>query len=513
MMTADPIDGRTTLVARGVTKSFNSNRALDNFDLTLSAGEVHALVGHNGSGKSTFIKVLAGFYVPESGEVEVVGEPLKFGDPTSSSTVGLSFVHQTLGLVPSLSVLENLHLGKSYDINFLGKVNWRREHETAAARLRDFGLGVDPRTRVGDLNTIERVEVAIVRALSESAGITTLVLDEATAALTDQEVNRLFATVRRVQAAGVSVLYVSHRLDELPQIADSITVMRDGKIVERGSMSEFTNSRLVRLIAGDAAPLAPRQTLSAQAIDKDAAPVLELRGVNGTVLRDVDLTGRQGEILGVVGLLGSGVEELVDVLVGRATATSGSLRISGRPARLGDVAAMARRHFNAVVGDKSERIIAELDLAENATLQVVKKFFVRGNLRTKKLRRRAAEILAEFKVQPAILDMVAGSLSGGNQQKLAIGRVLQAEPTTLLLEEPFHGVDVRGRQEIIAVLDAARRNGQLIVIVDSDLDEIVNICDTIVVLRNGQVAMIAEGDDKNKQRLLEACYGEMVDAK
>ena len=565
------------LVATDLTKAFSGNVALDSYSMQLSPGQVHALVGHNGSGKSTFIKMLAGYYVPDSGQITVGDQVLRPGDPTSSARAGLSFVHQTLGLVSSLSVLENLHLGKPYDVSMVGSINWRRERAAARTALGRFGLSVDPRVQVSRLSTVERVEVAIVRALLDGEAMTVLVLDEPTAALTNQEVRRLFDTIRRVTAAGVAVIYISHRIEEIPQIADMVTVLSDGRILARGPIDEFDVPRLVALMSTSAVtprsaangtgpvtsrspgsvpgpvplggatsgpigtgptvagpvgsgpiasgpiasgPIASGPLASGPAGSRaaaagsngsgpagDGAPVvLRLSGLSGRVLRDFDLEGRAGEIVGVVGLLGSGLEDLVAILAGKQDAVSGRLQIQGRPAPLGSLAELAGRGLRVVVGDKPERIVPDLSVGENATLSVISRFY-RGVLRLGALRRRARKTLADFRVLPPDPRLRAGSLSGGNQQKLAVAKALQPEPVVLLLEEPFHGVDVRGRADLAQILRGQAATGRLILVVDSDLDEIINIATTIIVLRGGATVLVAKPEQVDKRRLLEACYG------
>jgi ribose transport system ATP-binding protein len=499
------------LVADNLTKTFSGNIALDSFSIEIMPGQVHALVGHNGSGKSTFIKMLAGYYVPDGGQITVGGQVLRSGDPTSSAGAGLSFVHQTLGLVPTLSVLENLHLGKPYDVSVLGSINWGRERAAARAALERFGLSVDPRVPVARLTTVEQVEVAIVRALGGGA-MTVLILDEPTAALTDQEVRRLFATVRRITAEGVAVIYISHRLEEIPQIADVVTVLSDGRIIERGPIGQFDVPRLVALMSAGAAATAPAAGAGGPAgapgpAGEEAAVVLALTDLTGGVLQDFNLEGRAGDIVGVVGLLGSGLEELIAILAGRQDAVSGRLEIRGRLVPLGSLATLAARGLRVVIGDKSERIVPDLTVGENATLSVVSRFYRGGVLRLGRLRRQARRILGEFGVLPADPALRAGSLSGGNQQKLAVAKALQPGPDVLVLEEPFHGVDVRGRIELSQILRAQAAQGRLVLIVDSDLDEITSIATKIIVLRDGRTVLVAHEDEVDKRRLLEACYG------
>jgi ribose transport system ATP-binding protein len=498
-----------SLVASGVTKSFDGNVALDSFSLRLSKGEVHALVGHNGSGKSTFIKVLAGFHTPDAGEVSVGERKLIFGDPKSSLDVGLSFVHQTLGLVPELSVFENLHLGKPYAVNAIGIV--RRELEYARARqaLEQWGLALDPHVEVARLSSIERVEVALARALNSQDSISCVVLDEPTAALAQAEIDRLFAAIRRIKSSGVSVIYVSHRLDELPLIADAVSVLRDGQLVARGSIAEFDSRRLVGLIAasiGETQKEQPKLTVAPGVTDTPRA-LLQITDLRGEILAGINLEASSGEILGVFGLAGSGVEELVATLAGRSVPRSGTLAVDGREVRLGDVASLSRHGLRMIIGEKTERVIPTLTLAENATLAVLQRYFTRGTLRLRSLATRARQVLHLFGVNPAIPALFAGSLSGGNQQKLALARVVQGQPAVLVLERPFEGVDVGGRRELAALLRGECDQGRAVLLVDTDVEELLGLCDTITVLHEGAVSLRARGSSMKKSLIIEACYG------
>jgi ABC-type sugar transport system ATPase subunit len=515
---------RPGLRATGISKSFNGNRVLADLDLEIPEGTVHALLGHNGSGKSTFIKILAGYHEPDegSGSIVVDGREIVSGDPDSTRAAGVTFVHQTLGVVPSLSVLENLRLGHRWRTNGIGKIDWRTERSVARDRLAEFGLDVSPDALVGNLNTVEQTEVAIVRALSAGDDTRLLVLDEPTAALTDHEVKKLFALVERVKARGVAIIYVSHRLEEIPQIADALTVLRDGRTVGRGPVGEFPWSRLVGLIAGDqdatgvddgpcpAAPVAagtPGPGEPSQGRGQGGPPILRLDGLRGGDLRDGTLDGRPGEIVGAVGLLGSGVIDLARVLTGRLPAEAGSVELAGAPADVSDFAGLSRRGLGAVVGQRGDRVAMNLSVGENVSLGVLGRFFRRGLLGRRAVAQFATTVIAEHEVRCAGVDVAMSSLSGGNQQKAAIAKVLATNPRVLVLEEPCHGVDERGRREIRELLRRAADGGALVLVVDSDLDEVVGLCSNVVVFRDGRTVATFEGEDMNRQAVLNACYG------
>jgi ribose transport system ATP-binding protein len=496
------------LVARRTSKSFFGNRVLHDLDLEIAPGSVRALLGHNGSGKSTFIKILAGFYEPDrgSGPIAVGGQELDFGNPDSSYEAGITFVHQTLGLVPQLSVLENLRLGKSWTTNGFRKISWGREKKMAREALTQFGLGVHPDAIVGELSTVEQTEIAIVRALSEGDHIRVLVLDEPTAALTDHEVNKLFATLERVKQQGVAILYVTHRLEEIRQIADQVTVLADGKVVGEGPVAEFPHQRLVGLIAGDSeAPKAAR-TESAASVS-DGAPLLKIRGFRAGEMVDADLDGRAGEIVGAVGLLGSGVLDLARALTGRVRLKAGSMELDGSKVDPRDFAALTRRGLGAVVGERADRVAMDLSVEENLTLEVLPSLKRRGFLDHRAEARTAAAAIERFDVRCAGPGVQMATLSGGNQQKAAIAKTLQARPKVLVLEEPCHGVDAGGREEIGAMLRDAAAGGTCVLVVDSDLDEVVGLCSRVLVFREGSIVGEFAREDISRTQLLDACYG------
>ncbi|WP_259313364.1 sugar ABC transporter ATP-binding protein [Capillimicrobium parvum] len=503
------------LRASGVSKSFHGNRVLHNLDLEISAGQVRALLGHNGSGKSTFIKILAGYYEPDdgSGPITVGGKTLVPGDPDSTFDAGVTFVHQTLGLVGQLSVLENMRLGMPWRTTRLGAIVWSKERAAVREALAAFDLHVHPDAEVGQLSTVEQTEIAIVRAVSVRDDIRVLVLDEPTAALTEHEVQKLFALIARVQARGVAILYVTHRLDEIAQIADAVTVLSDGETVGQGPVAEFPERRLVELIAGASVSVQqPRAAADAVAgssavPDQDEAPRMTVAGLKAGELVDARFDGHGGEILGAVGLLGSGIIDLSRALTGRLRPETGDVTINGKRARLGDMAAMVHQGYGAVVGARSDRVLMDMTVRENITLATVRNYFRGGFLRSRAEKAAAASAISHYDVRCAGPEVETGTLSGGNQQKVAIGKVLQAGPSVIVLEEPFNGVDARGRAEIADMLRAAAAGGALVLLIDSDLDEVAGICSRVLVLRDGRVMEEFRGSGIVRSRLLDACYG------
>jgi ribose transport system ATP-binding protein len=506
-------DSHLALEARDITKSFDRNVVLRNFQLDVQPAKVRALLGHNGSGKSTFIRILAGYYSPDhgSGSIYVGGERLEPGNPESARRVGVSFVHQTLGLAPTLSVLDNLQLGRRFITRFGKRIDWKQERQSARSALLRFGLDIDPMTPLEFLSPVEQAGVAIVRALGdEGEGVRLLVLDEPTATMNGVAVQRLFNMVRHVQRRGVGVLYVSHRLEEVADIADDVTVLRDGTIVGEGSTDDFSTSRLIALISGASAGAntAVRLPLGKehQWVTNAEGSVLSLRGLKAGFLDGLNLEGYAGEILGVVGLTGNGSDDLARVLTGQEILTDGAVLAGGRgwdPSRTYE--AVSRR-IAFVVADRSQRVIQDMTVQENLSLRAVSRFFRKGFLRRKEEQQFAKNLMAKFKIRPPLPDATMRTLSGGNQQKVAIARAIDESPQVLILEEPSQGVDAGGRQDIASFLRHAAGQGALVLLIDSDLEEVVELCTRVVVLRNGRVAREMRGDLIERGELLRACY-------
>lgn len=502
------------LDAQGVSKTFDRNLVLDNLRLQVKPGSVHALLGHNGSGKSTFIKVLAGYYTADSssGPVYVGGTPLVAGNPESSRKAGVTFVHQTLGLIPSLSVLENLRLGKIYRRKPWGAIQWRVERAAARDELQGFGLDIDPSAQFGRLSAVERTGVAIVRALGEDPGNNRLlVLDEPTSALDEAEVRRLFKTIRFVQDRGVGVLYVSHRLEEVEQIANEVTVLRDGVCVGEGRVANFSVSRLVELISGDAGRVEtePEERVArARTVGTESdVPRLRVQGLSAGGLRNLSLEGRAGEILGVVGLVGSGVDDLMPIVTADRRLQAGSIWVDGTEVNVRRISATFKAGVALVSAERSYRVVQDLTVRENLSLPVLHRFFKGGFLRRRAEDRYAAEAADDFDIRPRRLEAVVRTLSGGNQQKVAVARAIRTFPKIFVLEEPTQGVDAGGRVDIHRMLRAAAASGSLVVVIDSDLDEVAELCTRVVVLRGGVVVAELRDNEISRMPVLQACYG------
>jgi ribose transport system ATP-binding protein len=476
------------LSVRGLSKTFVGQRALTDVDLDVAPGEIRALVGENGCGKSTLIKILAGFHEPDPGAVvTVAGEPLALGRPGAGEAAGLRFVHQDLGLVAGLDSVDNLALGQGYRARRAGLIDWAGERRAAREALRRLGYEVDVRTPVGRLTISERTAVAVARALARRDGAPgaarMLVLDEPTANLPAAEAARLFALVRTVRDSGVPVLFVSHHFDEVFALADSVTVLRDGRVVGTRPVAGLTEPELVELVIGR--PLELHEDLGLRSA-RDRT-VLTARGLRGAVVDGVDLDVHAGEVLGVAGITGSGREELAAMLFG-GVARSGTVSVEGRevPPQRPDRAIAAgmglvpaERHANAA--------FLAASLRENVTMVDVRRNVVAGLLRHRRERSDVVSWLERLQVRPARSETAMAALSGGNQQKVVLARWLRQEPRLLVLDDPTQGVDVGAKAEIHGLIDAAAAGGTAVLVLSSDHEELARLCHRVLVLRSGVV--------------------------
>ncbi|MCW3101283.1 MAG: Monosaccharide-transporting ATPase, partial [Chthonomonadaceae bacterium] len=438
--------GAAALRVAGISKTFGSVRVLRDAALTLTRGEIRALVGRNGSGKSTLIKILAGFHDPdEGGEIEVGGVRLAVPIPPGGARRGgLSFVHQDLALVEESSVVDNVLIGR-FETGPSGRIPWRQERRRVAEALARFGLDVDPRTPIAELRQVDRAIVAIVRSLLElppSGGV--LVLDEPTAFLPDTDVERLFAAVRAAAAAGTAVIYVSHRLDEVLGLTDSVTVLRDGRVVATEPVASLSKNRLVELILGE-----ELSTFYPDLAAAGATVALAARGLSGAVVRDLSLSIAAGEIVGVTGLNGSGYDELPYLLFGAGGATAGTIETGTVtvPAIELDPATAIGAGLGLLPADRGRASgVPDLRVRENVSLPVIAGLFRGGRLRHAEERRAVDVVLERFAVTPPDGSRQLGELSGGNQQKAQQGKWLQLEPRDLLLHDPAHVFDILAKR-------------------------------------------------------------------
>ena len=492
----------------GVSKTFMSTKALDDITLTVEPSEVHALVGHNGSGKSTLIKILSGFHEPDagSGPFVVDGETLPYGDSDACHRAGLRFIHQELGLLDDLSVLENLRLGDTYETAPGWRIRWRRERRRAREILSIVGLDLDPEILVEALTPIERTQVAVARALQSEEAVRVLVLDEPTATLPSSEVDRLFELIRRTTAQGVGIVYVSHRLEEIHAISDRVTVLREGRVAGTGPSFEFDNDRLVELIVGsvaeESAPLAAREATRV----REAGEVFAFDRVTAGELNDASFAVRSGEIVGLAGLAGSGVHDVPAVLLGSLEIEAGSVRVHGEVIEDPEPEGLRNRGVAVLPSARDLKGIADMTIRENLTLSDLKPITRGITLDLGGERREVRNLIKRFDIKPAEAEKPLGELSGGNKQKVAVAKWLRVDPDLLVLDEPTQGVDVGAKAEILDLVADAASQGVAAVLCSSDLDDLAAICSRVLIVRGGSIAAELTGDRINREAITEECY-------
>lgn len=505
----------TVLELHGLSKTFGATRALADVDFDVRVGEVHGLVGRNGSGKSTLIKVLSGYHVPDPGGRLIIG-----GDPVSlpvtgraAADHGLVFVHQDLGLVGAYSVLENIRLN-SWESSGFQRIHWKAERASVQEELARFGLLVDADSPVDSLTQVDRAIVAIVRAMHHlgvtGAGDTdssgkVLVLDEPTAYLPTDSVDRLFDAVRTVAATGAGVVFVSHRTDEVLSITDRITILRDGRLVDTVVTDETDEDSLVALILGrtlDSFYPDPVQTTPGER-------VLTVEGLTGGLIQDLDLEVDRGEIIGITGLMGAGHDEIPYYIFGARDAASGHINVNGY-----DLPIAKSTPTDAIAAGvallPADRLnlsgSASASVEDNVALPVFKDYFFRGRLQLSAVRDRVGDLLTTFDVRPAMPSLEFSSLSGGNQQKALLAKWLQMEPSLLLLHEPTQGVDVGSKADIFSRITEAAEAGTAVLIASAEHEDLANLCTRVLVFDNGHVVGELSGSDLSEERILELCY-------
>jgi ABC-type sugar transport system ATPase subunit len=482
---------------RGVGKTFVGNRVLDGVDLDVMPREVHAIVGENGAGKSTLIKILGGVYQPDGGQLSIDGVTRRLRSPRDALAAGIVVIHQELSLAPDLSAEENIFLGR-FPRTAFGTVDRTAMRRRARGLFDQLGIRMDSRSEVGSLSIGQQQMVEIAKALSVDARV--LVLDEPTAVLDEQRVQVLFDTIERLRRQGLGIVYISHHLEEIFRIADQVTVLRDGRVAGIAKVSEIDQDWLVaRMIGRNFAS----HELHARTVREPALSVRDLT-VPGE-FADVSLTISEGEIVGLAGLVGAGRTELARAIVGLGRSATGTIEVFGRAARIANPNAAARLGIAYVTEDrKAQGLLPNRSVRENFTIASLRRFTRMGLLRLSMESRYVRENVKQLDVRLASAKSEIRTLSGGNQQKVLIGRALAIEPRILLLDEPTRGVDIGAKQEIYGLIERLVAEGMAVMLISSDMEEILRLSDRIVVLRRGRVAATLLRGEATKTAVMRA---------
>ena len=488
----------TALEMRDISKSFSGNTVLDGVTLTAHAGEVLALVGENGAGKSTLMKILSGVHQPDSGEILIDGQKLNFSRPGDALSAGIAMIYQELSLAPHLTVAENIFLGREpLRVAPLGVINDNDLYQRSQSLLEDYGFRINAKTRLGRLSAADRQLVEITRAIVEAKRL--IVMDEPTSSLTSHEVEELFRLIKDLKKRGLAIIYISHRLEELDDIADRMTILRDGKVVYSGKWGEISTDELIRHMAGrELKEIFPPRKASIGGVKLKVENLCR-----SPKFEKISFEVRAGEVVGLAGLAGAGRTELVETIFGAQPLESGRVVLNGVEVDHFETNQSVKRGLSLLTEDRKRTgLCLNLPLAANITLANVRALVSGGVLRKRKETAAANELINKLGIRPSSPSKPVGRLSGGNQQKSLLGRWLFANSDIFLLDEPPRGVDVAARSEIYRKINELAESGAAVLIVSSDLPELLGMADRILVMRRGHLVTELNAGQTTQEEIL-----------
>ena len=503
-----PADSRVVLAAKGITKTFGAHTALNNVEIGLRAGEVHALLGENGAGKSTLIKILTGAYSPDAGEITVDGTPMHFSTPLQAQAAGIGTVYQEVNLLPNMTVLDNLFIGRQP--RRFGMVDRARMAREAREILAKYGLDIDVRAELSTFSVAIQQIVAIARAVELSGKV--LILDEPTASLDRTEVDKLFEIVRSLRDRGLAIVFITHFLDQVFELSDRVTVLRNGKLVGSEAIDGIDRASLVRMMLGKDLALVHEAFIDTEARVADPLMHFTNVGLRGSV-NPFDLTVHRGEVIGVAGLLGSGRTEMARLMFGVDTADSGGLEIDGRQVQVRRPQDAVSLGFGFCPEDrKADGIFGELSVRENIVIAMQAKLgWLRALTRDEQLE-IAGQFIEALDIRTASAELPVKLLSGGNQQKVILARWLATDPRFLILDEPTRGIDVGAHAEIVRMISRLREDGLALVVISSELDEIVSYSSRVIVMRDRSMIAELHGGDITPSAIVQAIAAQNAEA-
>ncbi|KQT51320.1 hypothetical protein ASG43_21150 [Aureimonas sp. Leaf454] len=485
------------LEVQGLCKSFDGNTVLSDVDLVVRAGEVHAIVGENGAGKSTLIKTLGGIHRPDGGTIAIDGALVQLRSPRDAIGRGVIVIHQELSLAPHLTAAENIFLGH-YPRTAIGLVDRRRMRAFTRDLIERLGLSVDPDRPVGELPIAQQQMVEIAKAISFDASV--LILDEPTAVLDEGMVAILFRLIERLKAQGIAIVFISHHLEEIFRIADCVTVLRDGVRTGTASVRDIDQDWLVEHMIGRGFPV------HSGTARRGGLPALEVEDLTvAGVFEKVSFTARRGEIVGLAGLVGAGRTEVAEAILGIRRTSAGTIRLFGKTVRISGPGAAARHGIAYVSEDrKALGLLPNRPVRENVVVSALSRFRRLGLLRPSMERRHVAELIRRLDIRLSGMETEIRLLSGGNQQKALIARALSVEPRILIFDEPTRGVDIGAKGEIYALIEELVADGMCVILISSEMEEILRLSDRVVVLRRGRVAATLSREDATEASIMRA---------
>ena len=489
------------LQMKNICKRFPGVTALDHVDFELNAGEVHILLGENGAGKSTLVKILSGAYQKSDGDIFISGESIEIRSPRHAQEMGISIIYQEFNLIPQLSVAENIFLGREA-MSLPGIINRDQMSMKAAQILKNLGIVINPDSRVTDLGVAEQQMVEVAKALSMDARI--LIMDEPTSALTEKEIGELFRMIRQLKQTGVSIIYISHRMEELFEIGDRVTVLRDGRYIATKNIRDVDTATLIRMMVDrELKEQYPRQRT------KRGAEKLCIENLSTqALLRNIDLKLYAGEILGVAGLLGSGRTELARAIFGVDRISAGKIAVNGRAQQINSTGKAIDLRIGYLTEDRKQQgLVLDLSVKENICLPSVNRFAHFGLVSGSKENDAAKKWISELRIKTPGADQKVINLSGGNQQKVVIAKWLCSQADILIFDEPTRGIDVGSKVEIYELMNQLSASGAAILMISSDLPEILGMSDRIIVMHNGHISAEFDASEATQEKILHSALG------
>lgn len=479
-----------------IEKFFPGVKALNKIDFVVRKGTVHALCGENGAGKSTLMKIINGIYKPDAGQIFIDEKPVKIQNPIQAASYGIAMIAQELNYVPEMSVEENLFLGR-LPVNRFGKVDWKKLRRDTLKFLQDEGLPYEPDQKLKTLTVSDIQMLEIIKAVSNNASI--IVMDEPTSSITQREVEKLFEKIAMLKEKGVSIIYISHKLDEVFHIADDITVFRDGTVVDSRSAKDFTMDEVIALMVG-------RKITNVY--PKEECPIretiLEVENLYSKgIFKDITFHVKKGEIVGFAGLVGAGRTEVMRSLFGLDPITSGKVKIHGEEVKIQSVHDSIANKMVMLSEDRRRYgIIPVRSVMENASISSLKKFFYGGHWHAKQEKEMVSRYFQKMSVKTPSLETTIQSLSGGNQQKVLLAKWMILEPDILILDEPTRGVDVGAKFEIYKLMTEMAKQGKSVIMVSSELPELIGMCDRIYVMNKGRITGELQRDEFTQEKIM-----------
>ena len=488
----------------GIAKQFGTVQVLRGVDLNLYPGEVHALVGENGAGKSTLVKLLAGIHHPDAGVIKIGGKEVELHNPIQARNFGIAVIHQEPTLFPDLNVAENVYMGRHPRDRF-GRVDWKRMYQEVEHLLASLGVHLNVYTPVQGLSVADQQLVEIAKALSLDSRV--LIMDEPTAALSAHEVHELFAIVRQLRERGVAILFVSHRLEEIFELADRVTILRDGGRVAAAPIAELTTEQIIRQMVGR-----ELETLYPKSAVEPGEVMLDVRHLTrNATFEDVSFQVRRGEILGFAGLVGAGRTEVARVVFGIDRANAGEIRIGGKLVQVHSPKTAMKYGIAYVPEDRHQHgLIMDFSIARNMTLPVLRQTSLFGLVNQRREREIAADYSTQLQVRSAGIDQLVKALSGGNQQKVVLAKWLITNPSVLILDEPTRGIDVGSKAEVHRIISELASKGLAIILISSDLPEVLAMADRVLVMHEGRIAAEFTHAEVDQEKVMFAATGQVM---